>query len=289
MATWRQSGEDPRGTDELFRVALTELDLSDEELRSATAAVVALQSRPTREVLDRACELCRSADVDERRLGVAVLGELRDFADVASAGPAFVEESMQMLLALAATEPNTDVLVEVARAFGFRMDPRAVEPLLAWRGHVEPSMRLFVACSLRSCRTPDNEARVVDALIELTGDTDGEVRDFALFGLRELEVDSAQVREAMLLRVRDPDVSAAGEALVGLAMLGDERAIAPLIEYLEDPDPHGAIAYGLDAATALADPRLLPTLRALEQRLGDRSDLRQAILACTEGSWRAAG
>jgi len=203
---------------------------------------------------------------------------------VAAARPAFVEESMQVLLALAATEPNTDVLVEVARAFGFRQDPRAVGPLLAWRGHVEAPMRFFVACSLRRCRTPDNETRVVDALIELTGDTDSEVRDYALFRLRELEVDSAPVRHAMLRRVRDPDVSAAGEALVGLARLGDARAIAPLIDYRQDPDPYGAIAYGLDAATTLADPRLLPTLRALERRLGDRPDLRQAILACTEGS-----
>ncbi len=132
MSAWRQPGQDPRGTDELIRVALTELDLSDEQLRPATAAVVALQFRPTREVLDRACDPCRSADVDERRLGVLVLGELRDLADVAAARPAFVEESMQMLLALAATEPNTDVLAEMARAFGFRNDPRAVERSSAW-------------------------------------------------------------------------------------------------------------------------------------------------------------
>jgi HEAT repeat protein len=228
----------------------------------------------------RACELCRSADVDERRLGVRVLAELRD---VAAARPAFVEESMQMLLALAATEQNTDVLAEVARAFGFRGDPRAVEPLLGWRGHPAQLMRLCVACSLPRCGTRDNEPRVVGALIELTDDYDGEVRDYALFGLRELEVDSALVREAMLRRVRDPDVSAAGEALVGLARPGDERAIAPLIGYIADPDSHGAVAYGFDAATALADPRLLPTLRALEQRVGDRPDLRQAITACTEG------
>jgi HEAT repeat protein len=277
MSTWQQTAEDPRGTDELIRVALTELDLSDEELRSATAAVVALQFRPTREVLDRACELCRSADVDERRLGVLVLAELRE---VPTADPAFVDESMEVLLALAATEPNIEVLAEVARAFGFRGDPRAVEPLLAWRGHPEQSMRFYVACSLRHCRTGDNEPQVVDALIELTDDHDGAVRDYALFGLRELEVDSPDVRDAMLRRVRDPDVSAAGEALVGLAMLGDERAIAPLIEYLRDTGSHGVVTYGLDAATALAEPRLLPTLRALEQRLGDRPELRQAMLAC---------
>jgi hypothetical protein len=40
MSTWQESAEDPRGTDELIRVALTELDLSDDEFGSATAAVV---------------------------------------------------------------------------------------------------------------------------------------------------------------------------------------------------------------------------------------------------------
>jgi HEAT repeat protein len=167
MPTWQQSAEDPRGTDELIRVALTELDLADEEL-PATAALIALQARPTREVLDRACDLCRSVDVDERRLGVVVLAELRD---VPTAEPAFVEESMQVLLALAATEPNTDVLAEVARAFGFRRDPRAAEPLLAWRGHPQQPMRFHVACSLPHRRTRHNEPHVVDALIELTGAT----------------------------------------------------------------------------------------------------------------------
>jgi HEAT repeat protein len=267
----------------LIRVALAELDLPDEELRSATAALVALQFRPTREVLDRACDLCRSADADERRLGVRVLGELRDLADPAAALPAFVEESMEVLLALAATEPDTDVLIEVARAFGYRNDPRAVEPLLAWRGHEEPSIRFFVACSLPRCGNQDSEAQVVEALVELTGDEDGGVRDYALFGLRELEVDTAEVRDAMVRRVRDPYDSAAGEALVGLARLGDERAVEPLIERLQHPDPHRTITYGLDAATALADPRLLPALRLVEQRLGDRDDVRHAIEACDEG------
>lgn len=284
MAAWWESAGDPRGVDELIRVALAELDLPDEELGSATAAVVALQFRPTREVLDRACDLCRSADADERRLGVLVLGELRDLAVPAAALPAFVEESMEVLLALAATEPDTDVLIEVARAFGYRRDPRAVEPLLGWRDHEESSIRVYVACSLPGCSSPDNEAQVVDALIELTGDEDGAVRDYALFGLRELEVDGAEVRDAMLRRVRDPDDSAAGEALVGLSRLGDERAIAPLIERLHHPDSHRTVAYGLDAATALADPRLLPALRMVEQRLGDRDDVRQAIEACRRGN-----
>ena len=281
MSTLQESGEDPRATEELVQVALAELDLPEHDL-PATAAVVALQCRPTREVLDRACELCRSADADERRLGVLVLGELCEPDDGPGVRPAFVEESMEVLLTLAARESNVEVLAEVARAFGYRRDPLAVPPLLAWRHHVEQPIRFYVACSMPNCCTQDTEPQVLEALIELSEDDDGAVRDYALFGLRELEADSPAVRDAMLRRVQDPDISAAGEALLGLAVLKDERAVAPLIEYLQHPDSSGVIAYGLDAAAALADPRLLPALSALEPRLGERVDLSQAIMACTE-------
>jgi len=282
MPTWRNQSEDPRTTDELIRVALTELDLSDEEYGSATAALVALQFRPTREVLERASGLCRSATVDERRLGVRVLAELRDLEDVGAALPAFVAESMEVLLGLAGTERDGKVLVEVARAFGYRKDPRGAEPLLGWRDDPDDAMRFFVACSLPRCRSADNEERVIGALIELTDDEDDQVRDYALFGLRELEVDRDDVRDAMLRRVRDPDSSVAGEALHGLAMLRDERGIEPLTEYLRDAPPGRAFSYGLYAATAYADPRLLPSLRVLEERHGKRPALREAIQACAD-------
>jgi hypothetical protein len=92
------------------------------------------------------------------------------------------------------------------------------------------------------------------------------------------------VRDAMLRRVRDPDQSAAGEALVGLAALGDERGIAPLTEFLLHGHVSDVISYGMQAAIAYADPQLLPSLRLLERRLGDRPDLREAINACTRGA-----
>ncbi len=259
-------------------MALTELDVAWGE--PSTGAVVALQFRPTREVLERAGELCQSASGDERRLGVHILAELQELEHVGEYRPAFREESMDVLLGLAEREQDTDVLVEVARAFGYRRDPRALEPLLRYRDHPEQPMRFFVACSLRSCRTEDNEDQVVGALIELTNDDDGAVRDYALFGLRELEVDSVNVREAMLRRVRDPDSSAAGEALVGLAMLGDERGIEPLLEFLQSAPPDRVHSYGLKAASTHGDARLLSALRGLKEQHGEWTGLDEAIRAC---------
>jgi HEAT repeat protein len=279
MPTWRISAEDPRTTDELIRVALTELNLPDE---AAWPAVVGLQFRPTREVLDKAAALCRAANPDERWLGVRVLGELRDLEDVAAARPAFVEESMEVLLELAESEQDIDVLAEIARAFGYRRDARGAEPLLRWRDHHEPLIRFFVASSLPRCQTAENEAQIVGALLELTDDEDGDVRDYALFGLNELELDSDEVRAAMLRHVDDPDTSAAGEALVGLARRHDERGIEPLKHYLLDSENPHIGAYGLEAATLYADRRLLSSLETLRENGRDGPDLEEAIESCTE-------
>jgi HEAT repeat protein len=196
--------------------------------------------------------------------------------------PAFVQESTQVLLELADTEQNVDVLEDVARAFGYRRDPRGVAPLLGWCDHVDQRMRFFVAASLPSCADPHDE-RATRALVELTNDESGAVRDYALMGLRDLAVDGPEVREAMLRRVRDEDTSAAGEALLGLALLGDERGIGPLTEYLQHPYvPSNHVgSYGLEAATAYADARLLPSLLALETGGPYMSDLTEAVQACS--------
>jgi HEAT repeat protein len=277
--TWRISAEDPRTTDELIRVALAELELSDEEV--STGAVVALQFRPTREVLGKATALCRSANPNERWLGVRVLGELRDLEDVAAARPAFLEESMEVLLELAESEQDIDVLAEIARAFGYRRDPRGAAPLLRWRHHHETLMRFSVAFSLPGCRTAETEPEIVRALLELTDDEDGDIRDYALFGLNELELDSDEIRAAMLRHVDDPDTSAAGEALVGLARRHDERGIEPLKHYLSTR-MNAVGSYGLEAATVYADPRLLSSLETLRENGRDGPDLEEAILTCTE-------
>src|SRR4051812_35220095 len=73
---WFESDGDPRNdirsVNELISSALSE---SDDE-HTYWDAVVALQWRGTREILDRASELCRSACAVERRLGAGILGQL---------------------------------------------------------------------------------------------------------------------------------------------------------------------------------------------------------------------
>lgn len=274
MSVRKVSEDDPRATAELFEVAL---DGVLDEPGPGLTALLALQNRPTLEVLETAAELCSAFDQDERLLGVVVLAELQDTSHRGGYQPALVEESLTPLLELAERETDDEVIAQVARAFGFRQDPRALPILLGWAEHAAQPVRFFVTCSLRSCSTPESEAVVADALIELSRDESGAVRDYALFAFDELRLDSEPVRQAALDRTRDPDRSAAGQALVNLAALADDRAIQPLIEFLNAG--HGE-PYGFRAATHFSDPRLLPALHATPPEI-DTTARTEAIAACT--------
>jgi len=71
---WRQRLADPRSTDELIELALSN------DTDGYLEALQILQGRGTREVLDAARGLCASPIMEERKLGVNILGRLGDTA-----------------------------------------------------------------------------------------------------------------------------------------------------------------------------------------------------------------
>lgn len=104
-------------------------------------------------------------------------------------------------------------------------------------------------------------------LITLSVDPEPQVRDWATFGLgRETDRDFPRLRDALAGRLGDDDPDTLAEAIHGLAVRGDERAIQPLLRALEAPLPCSDInvitesLYAL--ANATADPRLHPHLLA---------------------------
>ena len=107
-------------------------------------------------------------------------------------------------------------------------------------------------------------------------DPDPGVRDWATFGLGSLlDVDTAEVREALLARVDDVGGDTAGEALVGLARRKDPRALDPINRWLASTDAGNLI---VEAAAELADPRSLPALYALRDGGWQREDVRGSVL-----------
>lgn len=72
-----------------------------------------------------------------------------------------------------------------------------------------------VACALISF---GDDPQAAQALMELTQDTDEDVRDWATFGLGVFgQLDSPEIREALVTRLSDTNADVRAEALAGLA------------------------------------------------------------------------
>ncbi len=127
------------------------------------------------------------------------------------------------------------------------------------------------------------DERAIAASIELSRDTDSDVRDWATFGLGSvIEADTEAIRDALYVRLDDSDETTRGEAMSGLAKRKDQRVFPLVLDQLEK------MAYWvlpLEAAEALGDPRLLPALYHFKEHWeGEKnwpySALENAIAAC---------
>ncbi len=237
-------------TDELLAAAPDHARAGDSELY--WNHVAALHWRPEPEVFQSALRWCRSAVADERQLGADVLGQL-------GAGKPtypFAGESRRPLWELV-NDPANDVVQAAIVALGHLGVSDGASRLVAAASSPDSDVRQAVAYALGGSEEPV----AVALLIELTSDTDTEVRSWATFGLGSLgEADSPALREALLSRLQDADDETRGEALLGLAVRGDERVLEPLVAELQS-ECVGTLS--VEAAKELADPCLVPALTAL--------------------------
>jgi len=69
-------------------------------------------------------------------------------------------------------------------------------------------------------------------------DVDDSVRDWATFGIGSLcDIDTPELRDALAARLADADEEVRGEAVVGLATRGDNRAIRAIVQAFASDDP----------------------------------------------------
>ncbi len=168
-------------------------------------------------------------------------------------------------------------------------DPRVIEALVYSLGHAwEEGASMAILASVRA-DNPDKDIRLalarsipggvqskpgIDAvagvLVQLTADCDGDVHDWACFGLSQLECDSPAIRDALIARINDEHDDARCEALVALAQLGDPRVLAPLLERVNSDR---VWKLELEAAGQLSHPDLWePLVELRDSWEGDESD-----------------
>lgn len=117
-------------------------------------------------------------------------------------------------------------------------------------------------------------------LITLMSDNDTSNRDWATLLLAGQEIDTAEVREALLAASRDEDACVRAEAILGLA----ERDAVLALPLVERELEGNEVGYGtFQAAHAIARPALLNGLRRWHGRGGAPwidDEINDAIAAC---------
>jgi len=130
---------------------------------------------------------------------------------------------------MAAREQDAGVLEAIAHGFGHLGEPYGLDTLVALGTHADPRIREAAAIALAGREAPG----AIDALIRLSRDDETDVRDWATFALGMLaSQDTAELREALAARLADPDPETRLEAVHGLAVRGDQRAVEPALELL---------------------------------------------------------
>lgn len=192
-------------------------------------AVSALRRVGTREIFVRAAEWCNSENPLMRARGADVLSQLGKTWEHQS--NSFPEESYAVVSTLLQRETELLPLNSAIAALGHIDNALAVPLIAEHRNHASPKIRFAVACAL-GCYP--NDPLAVEALLVLMQDPDADVRDWATFGLGVLgDSDSAEIRDALLMRIGDSDEDAREEATVALSKRKDQRVLIPLIAMLE--------------------------------------------------------
>ena len=272
-AQWLRGRPDPALTDFWMDPALPHLSLDElvalaEEdwTREAEWApfLAALCWRGTEDVMERMRALAGSERAQTRAVAAYVLGQC------GLPTRTFPAECAQCLEHMAAREEDPEVLATIANAFGNLGNGHGLEVLTVLRAHEDREVRDGVARALAG----RDDDRAVEALIELSRDPDEEIRDWATFALGALSPrDTDGVRGALLERLADPDHDVRVEAVHGLALRGDARALEPALELLARSEGEGGLWAGHaleEAAIRLGaltgDHRLRPYLPPLDAR-----------------------
>lgn len=217
--------------------------------------------------------LTESKDIVERQIGANILGQLGWLEKT------FHEESIAILIPLLSDEAD-DVIASAAFSLGHRNDPRGIPYLVRLIGHNNPRVRFGVVSGLSGF----DDERAVDALIQLSRDSDYDVRNWATFGLGSLcNMDTEELRKALIERLSEEDHEIRGEALIGLARLKDENVKEAIMKELMG-EFHGS--WVLEATELMGDPEFCPLLRKLRVHIENEEDsyflkdVDNAILAC---------
>ena len=182
------------------------------------------------DVLEEASRLLASHVERERTLGADILGRL------VGVEPNSRNAVRTAVLAALGAECSARPLASIVAALGHIGDPETLDRVFTHADHPDAEVRLAVAFSVATISPQPLAPEARTVLIGLCRTRVAEVRDWAVFGLGTLsDADGPDVRAALLARADDAHHEARAEALFGLAVRHDPRAVPHLIRALQSP------------------------------------------------------
>ena len=182
------------------------------------------------------------------------------------------------------SETETAVLRQAGIAIGFWGDQEALPALVRLKTQSHSDVRYGAVHGFSGIETEYAKRHLID----LTRDEDGDVRDWAVFGLGQMTtMDFPDLREALVAALDDPNDMVRFEAVAGLAERKDPRAIAGLKCLLGrmDNDDEWQAAWGI--AEDLRASELAPELQLQFKRYDAEhpapQGLADALKACKAG------
>jgi HEAT repeat protein len=275
---WVKYANDPRSTDELICIAI-EAWGKEFDLDNWPHARTILHARGDQATFEAAIELAKSADARSRAVAADMLGE---FGFPERTMP---DQCVEALLSMLSSETDPEVFASICSSFTHhvRTDP-VVDAIAPFAKHESEDVRFGVVIGLLWA---ENEKAIV-TLIELSRDSDEEVRDWSTFGIGQLRedgtdgdglvpVDTPEIREALYARVEDKHWKTRHEALSGLALRRDLRAVNHIVKMLAEEPP----MFGEDLCEAL--------MAMLEHYTGSPEQLELALKECNRKEYEPGG
>lgn len=235
-------------------------------------AVSELRSNGSPETFGIAAQWLQDNDPLKKARGAAILSQLREPSEDPKAEPKwlFRAETFPLIANMLKREDDPLVLSSGIAALGFLYDSTAIPIIASYTEHPDENVRFSVTCALGHF---PNDPDAVTRLLTLTRDVDSNVRDWAVFGLGvQGDVDSPEIRDALLERVTDSDEDVREEAVVGLGKRRDLRLLPVLRSLLNAPTLKLRVAEGASAMLGFTeDPEEWQAddyKRALEEKFG---------------------
>ncbi|WP_239374897.1 HEAT repeat domain-containing protein [Snodgrassella gandavensis] len=243
--------------------------LGHNDFMLAMEAAKILQLEGGRRVIKQAQMDCSDGNYKRRALAAFILGQIK---------LSMLEEkvSLEILGHLALTDKSALVRSYAVSSFGHRCRRNnknaglflelAKNTVLDKSVNVRESTAFALSCF-------NNEASI-PLLIKLLNDSHSLVRDWAAFAVHMNGYDSPEVRNCLVLLLRDGDFDVRFEAMVGLAKLRDKRVTQVLMNELGKEPVYDDL---VEVAGDLGDIALLPVLYKIRDQFEPFDELNTSI------------